>query len=299
MLNKNGNKKYKEYLLGYLMIFPAMLFVIAFIFYPMFQSLSLSFFKWNGMGEQIFVGFKNYIKLFTVDRFFNIALKNTIYFSIGSTAGTIFIGFILAVFIDLKIRFWRIYRIIFFITYVLSIIVVALLWIKVFDPRGIINTVLEIAGHSEWQKIWLGDPKISLSIITFVAIWQYSGFPMIFFLAGMQNIDEGIYEAAIIDGASTGRRIISITLPLLKNVFSVIVILQIIYSFKVFDLVYVMTMGGPSGYTEVLGTLLYKNAFRLQKFGYASTISVVVFVFSIIIAIIYIRVSGYQKSKKG
>lgn len=298
MINKINKNNYREYFLGYILILPAIIFIIVFIFYPMFQSLSLSFFSWNGIGEKVFVGINNYIKLFTNDRFFFTALKNTIIYSIGATAGTIILGFILAVLIDFKIRFWRTYRVIFFITYVLSIVVVSLLWLKIFDRDGIINNLFKAIHLGGLQRVWFDDPKTAMAIIIFVSIWQYSSFPMIFFLAGMQNIDENIYEAAKIDGASTIRRIISITIPLLKNVLSVIIVLQIIYSFKVFDIVYVMTMGGPSGYTEVLGTLLYKNSFRLHKFGYASTISVIVFLVSIIAAIIYIRTSGYYEKIK-
>ncbi len=298
MVNKIAKNDYKEYFLGYILILPAIIFIVVFIFYPMFQSLSLSFFNWNGMGEKVFIGINNYIELFTKDRYFFTALKNTVIFSIGATVGTIVIGFILAVLIDFKIRFWRTYRVIFFITYVLSIVVVSLLWLKVFDLNGIINNLFRAIHLEELQRAWFDDPKTAMAIIIFVSIWQYSSFPMIFFLAGMQNISEDIYEAAKIDGASTMRRIISVTIPLLKNVLSIVIVLQVIYSFKVFDIVYVMTMGGPSGYTEVLGTLLYKDSFRLQRFGYASTISVIVFLVSIAAGIIYIRTSGYHEKIK-
>ena len=146
------------------------------------------------------------------------------------------------------------------------------------------------------QRIWLADAGGAIAIVIMVSIWQYSSFPMLFFLAGMQNIDEELYEAAIIDGASTARRIFSITIPLLKNVFSILMILQLIFAFKVFDIIYVMTGGGPAGQTEVLGTLLYRSAFKLRDLGSASVIAVIMLVLALVFSIIYIKISGYGKT---
>ena len=115
----------------------------------------------------------------------------------------------------------------------------------------------------------------------------------------MQNIDEELYEAAVIDGASTARRIFSITIPLLKNVFSILTILQIILAFKVFDIIFIMTGGGPAGQTEVLGTLLYRSAFKLHDFGSASVIAVIMLVVAVIFSVVYIKVSGYGKTIRG
>ena len=293
---KNRKKDILEYLTGYAFVLPVLIFILFFIAYPIIESLALSFFKWKGIGDWNFVGIKNYIKMFTEDRFFYTSIKNSILFSIGTTFGTILIGFILAVLIDLKIHFWKLYRFIFFLPISLSVAVVALLWSRIFDPYGLVNSLLGVLHLEELQRIWLGDTRLAMGVIIFVTVWQYSGFPMIFFLAGMQNIDEQLYEAAKIDGASTIRRIVSITLPALKNVFSVIIMIQLIFSFKVFDIVWIMTMGGPAGATDVLGTRLYSEAFRSGQFGYASVIAVIMFSIALIFSIIYVRISGYQKT---
>ena len=295
---KIRKKNIIEYATGYLFVLVPLVLIILFIAYPVIQSLVLSFFKWRGIGEWRFIGFVNYIKMFTEDRFFYTALKNSAIYSLCTTIGTIVIGLTWAIIINLGIRFWKIYRFIFFLPVVFSQIVMAMLWTRIFDPAGLFNTLLSILHLEELQRIWLGEANTALGIIISVSIWQYSGFTMLFFLAGMQNIDDSLYEAAKIDGASIMRRIFSITIPLLKNVFSVVILLQLIFSFKVFDIIWVMTRGGPAGKTEVLGTLLYSTAFQSQKFGYASVIAVIMFFIAIIYAIAYIRTSGYRKISK-
>ncbi len=291
-----SKKNLSEYITGYSFILPGIIFVLTFIAFPIIASLLLSFFKWPGYGDFNFIGFKNYIKTFTADRFFYDALKNSIIFSISTTLGTVVIGFILAVIIDLKVKFWKIYRFIYFLPFVIAVVPLAFFWTRVFDPNGLANYVLGALHLEALQRTWLGETGVAMFIVILVTVWQYSGFPMIFFLAGMQNIDEEIYEAAKIDGASTFRSILVITIPLLRYVFSIIIMLQLIFSFKVFDIIWVMTRGGPAHSTEVLGTMLYQEAFGQMKFGYASVVSVVMFLVSLILAFIYVRVSGYTES---
>jgi ABC-type sugar transport system permease subunit len=280
----------------YLFMLPAIAFIIVFIVYPTVHSLILPFFQWKGYGEAKFVGLDNFKTMFTEDEYFWTALKNSIFFSVSGTVGTVLIGFVLAVLIDLKIRFWRLYRFFFFLTVSVSVVVTGLLWVKILDPFGLLNTVLGYMNLAHMQKVWLGDGATAMPAIILTAIWQYSGFTMIFFLAGMQSIDEEIFESAMMDGASKTRTVFSITLPLLKNVFSVVTMLQLIFSFKVFDQVWVMTKGGPAGATEVLGTHLYTDAFRLIRFGYASVIAFIMFLVAIVFSSIYIRISGYTRT---
>lgn len=299
VINLKKRKVIFENLTGFSFVLPLIIFIIIFLLYPIIASLVLSFFKWKGYGEIDFVGIQNFIKMFTVDRYFPTAINNSIIFSITATLGTILVGFILAVLIDLKIFLWKVYRFIFFLTVILTVVVTGMLWLRIFDPYGLLNSLLDALNFTNLSRPWMGDANIAFGIIVFVTIWQYSGFTMIFFLAGMQNIEEDIYEAARIDGASTFRRIKSITIPLLKNVFAVITMLQLIFSFKVFDIVWVMTAGGPAGGTEVLGTYLYQVAFRKSQFGGGSVIAVIMFLLALIFAFIYVRVLGYRRMLKG
>ena len=297
-LRKYKKNEIMESLTGYCFLTPALIFFIIFMVYPFFQSLLLSFFKWDGIGAWEFNGVKNYIEMFTKDRYIFIALRNTIIYSFSATFGTVVVGFILAIFIDSKIKFWRIYRIIFFLTYILSVIAVGLLWTKIFALDGLLNSLLGVINLQKLQIAWLNNPIRSVLLMAFIGVWQYSSFPMVLFLAGMQNINEEIYEAARIDGASKLRTIFSITIPVLKDLFSIVIILQLIFSFKVFDIVYIMTGGGPASQTEVLGTLIYRYAFKQFKFGFASVLSVIMILLAIVYSFLYSRVSRYHSEIK-
>jgi len=290
-INRTG-----ETLISWGMLAPALILISIFIIFPALQSVAISFFRWNGYTEWRFNGIQNYIEMFTRDRFFYQAFINTVIFQLGATFGTIVVGFILAVIIDLKVKLWKTYRIIYFLPYVLAQFAVATLWGTIFSPIGLANSILEKLNLEFLQVAWFGIPWVAKAVMIFVAIWQYSSFPMIFFLAGMQNIDEEIYEAAQIDGATKLQRIIKITVPLMKNVISIIVVLQLILSFKVFTYVYVMTEGKPAGKTHVLGTLLYRFAFETNRFGYSSVLSIIMLIMALIFAIIYLRISGYGET---
>jgi raffinose/stachyose/melibiose transport system permease protein len=288
-------KERKESLLDTLFIVPAVVFILFFILWPIIQSLALSFYKWDGVGPWEFVGINNYIKMFTRDKFFYLALKNTTIFTVVTTIGEMAIGLTLAILIDLGIRGWKAFRFIFFLPVALSQVAISLLWVKIYARDGLINSFLGVIGLETLQRVWLGDARYALWCVCLVSIWQYGGWHMIFFLAGMQGIDPQIYESAKIDGASTIRRIFSITLPLLKNVFFIITILSLILGFKNFDLVYVLTTGGPAHATEVLTTQVYQHAFDVLRFGYASVLAVILVVISLIFSLFYIKVTGYRK----
>ncbi len=287
-----------DYLTGYLFILPVAIFIGVFIAYPLIESLLLSFYKWDGVGPWEYVGLKNYIKMFTKDRFYWTAFTNSIKYSVVTSTGLLTVGFILAVIIDLRVRFWKIYRFVFFLPITLSTAVVSLLWLRIVDPYGVLNTLLEIIHLQKLATNWLANPRLALGVIICIVIWQHCGFPMIIFLAAMQNISEDIYESAELDGATILRRIVSITIPILKNTFSIVIVLLIIGTFKVFDIIWIMTRGGPAGATEVLGTYLYQTGIWMAKYGYSSVIAMVMFIVSLALSIVYTRISGYRKTGK-
>jgi raffinose/stachyose/melibiose transport system permease protein len=290
-----AKREMKESLLDTLFVLPAILFILFFILWPIIQSLALSFYRWDGVGPWKFVGIKNYVRMFTRDKFFYLALKNTLIFAVVTTIGEMLIGLTLAILIDMGIRGWKTFRFIFFLPVALSQVAIALLWVKIYARDGLINSFLEILGLESLHRVWLGDARYALWCVCLVSIWQYGGWHMIFFLAGMQGIDPQIYESAKIDGASTMRRIFAITLPLLKNVFFIITILSLILGFKNFDLVYVLTTGGPAHATEVLATQIYQHAFDVHRFGYASVLAVILVAVALIFSVFYIKLTGYEK----
>lgn len=292
-------REFREYLTGSLFVLPAIIFLVLFIAYPVIQSLVLSFFDWDGVGPWEFYGIKNYIRMFTRDRYFFRALKNTIVFTILMMTGEMILGFIYAILVDLGIRGWKAFRFIFFMPVCLSQVAISLLWVKIFQEEGLVNALLGVLHLEQLQHIWLGDALYAMGCLIFVSWWQWGGWHMVFFLAGMQAIDPQIYESAKIDGARTLKRIFAITIPLLKNVWFILIILCIINGFKMFDLVYIMTTGGPAAATEVLGTQLYQHAFDVQKYGYASVIAVIMVLASLIFSVFYVRVTGYREEALG
>ncbi len=274
--------------LAYLFLAPAFLLLILFIVYPLVRSLHLSLFQWNGITKPVFIGLDNFVQLLQDSSFLN-ALKNTLAFAVLTTTGAVGIGFLLAVAIERRLVGWQAFKIIYFLPVMMSATVVAMLWGQLLDPTfGPINVILKSIGVAK-PPVWMGDPKVTLYAIIGVTIWQYAGFPMIVLLAAMENIPGDIHDAATIDGVNGWQRMTRIIIPMIKNVLAVIIMLQIIFSLKVFDVVWVMTQGGPGEATSVLGVYLYRNAFVYTYFGYASTVAVVMAVIIVTLSLTYRR----------
>ncbi len=279
---------------AYFFVLPAFLLLAIFIVYPLVESLILSFYDWNGIGARTYTGLDNF-RFLLEDRVFWLALKNNLLFTVLSTAGTVFLGFFLAVVIERRFRGWWFYKIVYYLPVMMSMTVVGILWGRILDPTlGPVNTLLKSLSVSS-PPSWLGDPNLSLLTIIGVNIWQYAGFPMIILLAAMENIPPEIHDAATIDGVSNWQRIWYIIFPLIRTVFLMITVLQIIFSFKVFDIVWAMTQGGPGDSSIVLGVYLYKAAFRYSRFGYASAIAVAMFIIIFPLSLLYFRLTKLEE----
>lgn len=271
---------------AYLFVAPAFILLFVFIGYPLIESLVLSLYKWDGIMPRQFIGLGNFRELIT-DSVLWKALTNNLRFMLFTTIGTVVIGFLLATAIERRVGGWAFFKVVYFLPVMMSMTVVGLLWGRFLDPTlGPINIMLSSLGVDK-PPIWLGDPKTTLNTIIAVSIWQYSGFPMIIFLAQMENIDPEIHDAATIDSVNEIQRLWYITIPLVKHVFAMIVLLQMIFSFKVFDIVWTMTMGGPGDASTVLGLYLYRVAFQYTWFGYGSTVAVFMFVIIFTLSLLY------------
>src|SRR5258708_8998633 len=258
----------RRHYVAYLFLAPAFILMIVFLAYPLLESLILSLYQWNGLGAKTWVGLENFRQLLTQDNVFFLSLKNNVLFSIFTTLGTVVIGFLLALAIERRVHGWRIFKITYFLPVMMSSTVVGLLWGRLLDPTfGPINSLLKFFGWSQPPN-WLGDPNLALVPIILVSIWQYAGFPMIIFLAAIENIPTEIHDAATLDGVTWWQRTVNIILPLVMNVLAVIVMLQLIFSFKGFDIVCAMTTACPPIASSVLGVYLYRIAFEYTKFGY-------------------------------
>jgi ABC-type sugar transport system permease subunit len=267
---------------------PAAILSAVFVLIPALGSVVLSFFDWNGVGQPAFVGGANFVDLANRDSFRN-ALGNTVLFAVLLTAGTVVIGALLAAAIDRRVRAWRLFKFVFFLPVILPMTVTGIFWAGALDVHfGVINEILRRIDPSLPQP-WLAQPGTALVACVLVAVWQFAGFPMIILLAGMQSISADIHEQATLDGVTALQRLTAITLPLIKPVLATVVLLQLIWAFNVFDIVWVMTRGGPGDSTSVLGTTIYRQAFGLGDFGGASAIATVSSLMIMAVSLAYLR----------
>ena len=276
---------YRNRLSGYLFILPALLIFVVFLVYPLLHTIYLSLTEWAGfdLGKMRFVGFRNF-KLLLPDWIFWKALRNTMIFVFGTTVFLNLFGLALALFLNNELRITKLVRTLIFIPVLLSPVIVGVMWSRIFDPFGALNQILEKMGIITTPIFWLGDKRIALWSIVGATVWQWVGYVMILYLTGLQQIPVELYEAAKIDGANTWHLFRFITLPLLKGIATMVILLNLIGGVRIFDIVFVMTRGGPNHNTEVLATHLYEVAFWFNKMGYASVIAVIILVISLLFA---------------
>lgn len=271
----------------YLLILPALAFLITFMVYPIVNGLKLSLYDWDGITAPKFIGLQNFVKIFR-DSVFQIALKNTVLFTVVTTTAKIFLGFLLAVALHFQIRGWQFFRKIFYLNVIMPMTAIGLLWAAVLNPNtGPLAAIFKLFGGA--MPSTLGDPALVMWVLSFIDIWKYTGFPMIFLYTAMEGIPRELYEAAELDGVSGLKKIFYITLPLIKPVLLTITMLQTVFSFKVFNIVFTMTKGGPANSSEVITLYLYQQAFLNYKFGVASAASIVLLVICVVVSYFYIR----------
>ncbi|MFC4802199.1 carbohydrate ABC transporter permease [Neobacillus sp. GCM10023253] len=277
---------------AYTFLLPNIIGFLVFIFVPVIASFFMSFTSWNGFGNIEFIGLDNYKQLLK-DANFKISFINSILFMLISVPITLFISVLIAIALNRGIRFVKVFRTAVFLPYVTATIAVAAVWQLIFNPSmGPINGTLMKLGIDS-PPGWLSSPTWALISVSIVYIWHSVGYYMILFLAGLQNIPDYLYEAAELDGAGPITKFFHITLPSLSPVLFFTTIIGVINSFKVFDLIYVLTGGGPGRSTHVLVYDIYNTAFKQFEYGYASAMAYVLFLVILIISII--QFSGQKK----
>lgn len=282
-------KELKTNLIGYSFILPNFIGYFIFIFIPVCFSFILSVMKWDGSSAPMkFVGADNFIKLAS-DSTFVISLKNTFIYAIFTVPLTMVAALLIAVLLNSKIKGIVLFRTAFFFPYIASLVAVGAVWNMLFQPEyGPINEFLRFIGIQN-PPGWCASTDWALAVIIIVSVWKYMGYYMIVYLAALQGIPADLYEAASIDGATGWKKLIHITIPMLKSTTFFVVIMLTIQCFKVFDLIYVMTGGGPGRSTNVLVNHIYNEAFVNFKFGYASASAIVLFVIVLIITLIQFK----------
>ncbi len=278
-----------ETLKGYLFIGPTLVGLLFFSYLPVLMSLILSFTRWDmisGFGNIRFIGFGNYAEL-VKDKVFWVSFTNNLSFAAITIPLLLVFGFILAVLIDRYCFAKKLFKLVYFLPYISSIIAVASVWRFLFYPSlGPVNEVLKALGVLNPPK-WLADMHWALPSLAFMYIWQNMSYDMIIFLAGLQIVPRELYEAADIDGANAVQKMRSITIPMITPTLFFLLITEIMASFRLFDQIQYLTEGGPGNSTSVLVYYLYKVSFKYYRFGYGYTISLVLFALIFVITWFY------------
>jgi raffinose/stachyose/melibiose transport system permease protein len=274
----------------YLYIIPAFVFFLGIILVPAVATFYLSFYNWSGLGTNIqFIGLENYRAAFREGSYFLLSLRNNVVYLVATLVVELCFGLIIAVILDTKLRFFGMFRVLFFSPMVLSMMPVGLLWRFVFSPDvGIVNGALRVLGLGSLARPWLGDPATALYAVCLASGWRYAGFYMILFYAGLQRIPKHLYESARIDGASDIGCFLHVSLPLLREVIVICVLLCATGAFQAFDIVYAMTGGKPYHSTEVVATWLIDVAFTHNRYGHGSAIAGMMTFIVFVIAFTYL-----------
>jgi multiple sugar transport system permease protein len=272
------------------LLLPALVVLTTFNLYPALSSFYLSFFDWDGIGPiRTPVGLDNYRRLFASSEFWN-SLRVTVVYALAMTTAALAIGLLTAVLLNQPIRGIALYRLLYFLPVITPTVAAGVVWRYLFDPsQGVVNRTLgalDIVGPA-----WLSDPSWALLAIIIVGIWKRVGFNVVVYLAALQGVPRTHYEAAQLDGAGPFQTLRYVTIPLLAPTTFFLTVTALIDAFQVFDLVYVMTAGGPLRSTDVFGYYLYRYGFRYHELGFASAIAYVMFLLIFVVTIVQFRIT--------
>jgi ABC-type sugar transport system permease subunit len=286
-----GAKRRRELLLVWTFLLPSLAVFLLYRLLPLLWNLALSFEKFSLFQGSHWTGFDHYVEMWQ-DEVFWTSLWNTLIFLASAPVGIV-LALAVALMVNADIRGRNIYRTIVFLSYPLMTVAVGIIWRWMYDEKvGLFNFVLRKLGIIDAPLAFLQSFELVLPSVLLANVWQVLGFYMIVLLAGLQNIPQNLYEAASIDGASRWQQLVRITLPMLRPALFLAFVIGIMTSITSFDLVYVMTQGGPSHSSELLVTYIYKSAFELSKLDYAAALTVVQFLLLVTLTWIGNRLSG-------
>lgn len=282
MDGKNSRKGVWPFLL------PAMIIYLSVIVIPVFYSIFISLFKWNGVAEMQFVGLGNYKNLFFNDKVFLTALKNNLLWIVMTIVITMSVSLGLAVLLNKQFRGRTVFRALFYFPCVVAPIAVAIIWRWIYNPNiGFINQFFKAIGIN-FKQTWISNPKYSIYAVFFAALWQGIGAPMILFLAGLQGVSPDVLEAATVDGASPVRKFFFVTVPLMKQTFVMVIANLITAAMKVYDIVAGLTDGGPNNSTQMLGTYMYSQTFQYNNVGMGTAVACIMLVMMLVVIVPYV-----------
>ncbi|WP_372593322.1 carbohydrate ABC transporter permease [Actinotalea sp.] len=274
---------------GWLMVIPAVLWLGIWVALPVVATFGLSLTDYNVFNPPKWIGFENYVTVWN-DPVFRKATWNTVVYTFWTVPVSMAIAVVIAVALNQKLRAQNWYRAAFFLPQVTATVAIAMVWLWIYNPQqGLLNAAMSFFGLP--THAWLESSDTALWAVSLVGVWQGIGMKMLIYIAALQNVDEALYEAASIDGASTARKFWSITLPMLKPATFFVFVISIIGAFQVFDQVYVLTDGGPANATTMMTYEVYRSAFQNFKMGLASAQSVFLFAVLLVMTVISRRMT--------
>lgn len=268
---------------AYLLLLPGIALYGYFVLQPTVNLFELSFYSWDGLAPPHWLGLGNFHTLFS-DPLFWQALRNNFLFMALLVAFDLGVGLPTAAVLARAARGRVIFQLIYFLPVVQASVVTALVWEWMYNPNGMVNNLLSVVGLQDVTRGWLGDPTFALPALALAAGWSGFGLSVVILLAGIQGIDPALYDAARVDGASTKNVFLHITIPQLRPVITVVLLLEMITGFQTFDIIWATTKGGPFESTEVLSTYMFKQGFINSQFGYGAAVAVAFMVIVLIAA---------------
>jgi ABC-type sugar transport system permease subunit len=284
--NVPGATRRAQTRLGLALVLPLMVMVVTFLLVPLVNAIYYVFVDFNGINPTPpFVGLANFVELAKDPSVWSASVNNAIWIVLG-TVGPLGLGLAFALLVWGVRRGSIFYRVAFFMPYVLPQVAIGVVWGWIYDPvQGWLNKILELAGLGALTTGWLGNPDTALYAVLATAVWATSGFVFIILLSALRNVDADMMDAARLDGANAGQRLRYVIVPQIMPVFLMVTTITLVGGFAVFDIVFVMTGGGPAGASEMLGTYAYSSAFELNRISYGTTLALVITVISVPFAV--------------
>jgi ABC-type sugar transport system permease subunit len=287
-----SRRRWRVALKPFIWLAPALLLLGGFTYLPIFLEFVLSFFAADGFAVPKWIGLGNYFDAFQ-DTDFWVALINNAWYAVWTVTGKLSLSLLIATLLNQRIQGRAFLRSVFFLPVVLSFVAVGIIWTLIYNfDYGIINVTLNSIGLGWLRGDWLGSPETAFGAVVLVDLWKWTGFHVVIYLAGLQSIPADLHEAAALDGANAWQRFWRITVPLLKPFTAINVLLATLGSLSVFDLVYVMTQGGPVKATDVVMIEVYNQAFQFNRLGYAAAVSSIMLGLIVLVSLVVLRSFG-------
>jgi len=288
-------RRYDPNRVGKYFLLPALIVYAGFFIYPFVTSVYLSFTQWNGVSPPVFTGLANYAHLVADGEMWH-ALKNNLIWVVLGTAVPVAIGLVLSTVLWTGVKGSIFFRTVYFLPLVVSPVVVGVIWGWIYNPLfGVLNRSLKMAGLSFLATGWLGNPNTALYAVLVTAIWGHLGFCVVVLFSALQKVDNELVDAATLDGASAVQRFWYVILPQISPVLTMVIVYTVIGGFNVFDVVYIMTQGGPANASEVIATYTYQKSFQENEVGYGAALSMVMTIIALLAAVVTLKLRSREE----